>query len=81
MPLSSVKRMGKRMGGTVNDVLVAICGGALRRYLLQQGELPRESLVAGMPVSLKSGEEDNISTKVSYLMSPFFTDEKMISSA
>lgn len=76
LPLSVVKRIGRRTGGTVNDVLLAICGGALRRYLLAQGELPKESLVAGMPVSLKSGEDDEVATSVSYLMSPFFTNER-----
>lgn len=75
LPLSVVKRIGRRTGGTVNDVLLAICGGALRRYLLAQGELPRESLVAGMPVSLKSEGDDAVATSVSYLMSPFFTNE------
>lgn len=75
LPLSAVRRIGRRLGGTVNDVLLAVCGGALRRYLLQQGELPQESLVAGMPVSLKSGEDEGISTKLSYLMCPFFTEE------
>lgn len=75
LPLSVIKRIGRHMGGTVNDVLVAICGGALRRYLQSQGELPTESLVAGMPVSLKTGEGDDVATSISYLMSPFFTNE------
>ncbi|MEZ5568893.1 MAG: wax ester/triacylglycerol synthase family O-acyltransferase [Halioglobus sp.] len=75
LPLSSVKRIGRQTGGTVNDVLVAICGGALRRYLLQQGELPAESLVAGMPVSLKASENEGVGNKLSYLMCPFFTEE------
>lgn len=76
LPLASVKRIGRLMGGTVNDVLVAVCGGALRRYLKEQGALPTESLVAGMPVSLKSRGDEGIATRVSYLMSPFFTQEK-----
>jgi len=64
------------MGGTVNDVLVAICGGALRRYMQQQNALPRESLVAGMPVSLKASGDDEIANRLTYLVSPFFTDER-----
>lgn len=42
---------------TVNDVVVAICGGALRKYLLSKNELPDESLVAMAPMSLRSAEQ------------------------
>jgi WS/DGAT/MGAT family acyltransferase len=74
LPLGPVRRMAHRTGGSINDVLLAVCGGALRSYLLEQDALPRSSLVAGMPVSLKSGE-DGVGNKLSYIMSPFFTNE------
>lgn len=74
LPLAGVKQIAREAGGTINDVLVAVCGGALRRYLSAQGALPKTSLVAGMPVSLKSGQ-DEAGNKLSYIMSPFFTDE------
>lgn len=41
-------------GTTVNDVVVAICGGAMRRYLLDKDELPEESLVAMAPISVRT---------------------------
>ena len=44
-------------GTTVNDVVVAICGGALRKYLESKGELPAESLVAMAPMSVRSAEQ------------------------
>ena len=74
LPLAGVKQIARQAGGTVNDVLLAVCGGALRRYLSAQGALPKTSLVAGMPVSLKSAT-DEAGNKLSYIMSPFFTDE------
>ncbi len=74
LPLNPVKRLAHRVGGSVNDVLLAVCGGALRQYLLEHDALPRSSLVAGMPVSLKSAE-DGEGNKLSYIMSPFFTNE------
>jgi len=40
-------------GATVNDVIVSVCGGALRKYLESKGELPEESLVAMAPVSAR----------------------------
>ncbi len=74
LPLGTVRRLAKQSGGTVNDVLLAICGGALRRYLKAQNALPKSSLIVGMPVSLKSaqGEDGN---RLSYILSPFFTSE------
>jgi WS/DGAT/MGAT family acyltransferase len=74
LPLNPVKKMAHRLGGSVNDVLLAVCGGALRAYLREQDALPRSSLIAGMPVSLKSGDSA-AGNKLSYIMSPFFTNE------
>jgi len=47
---------GRIDGATVNDVMVSVCGGALRRYLESKGELPEESLVAMAPVSARPEE-------------------------
>jgi WS/DGAT/MGAT family acyltransferase len=74
LPLGQVKTIAHRMGGTVNDVLLSICGGALRQYLLAHQGLPRGSLVAGMPVSLKTSDSRE-GNKLSYIMCPFFTNE------
>lgn len=74
LPLNSVRKMAHQMGGSINDVLLSVCGAALREYLLGQDALPRSSLVAGMPVSLKS-DSDSHGNKLSYMVSPFFTNE------
>lgn len=47
-----VKAISKALGCTVNDVVLAMCGGALRTYLLEQNALPDAPLVAMVPVSL-----------------------------
>jgi len=44
-------------GTTVNDVMVTICGGALRKYLESKNELPKESLVAMAPMSVRSDDK------------------------
>jgi diacylglycerol O-acyltransferase / wax synthase len=54
-PLSDVKVIRQAVpGSTVNDVILAISGGGLRRYLQAKSELPDESLVAIMPISQSS---------------------------
>jgi diacylglycerol O-acyltransferase len=51
LPLGSLKAIRQAAGTTLNDVYLAICGGALRRYLSDLGELPHRPLVASVPVS------------------------------
>jgi diacylglycerol O-acyltransferase / wax synthase len=53
--LERFKRVKAATGGvTVNDVVLAMCAGALRAYLLEQSALPEKPLVAMVPVSLRS---------------------------
>jgi WS/DGAT/MGAT family acyltransferase len=52
-PLSRVKAVAKASGATINDVAVAMCAGALRRYLLDNNALPDKALVALLPVSMR----------------------------
>ncbi|MEQ8514590.1 MAG: wax ester/triacylglycerol synthase family O-acyltransferase, partial [Chromatocurvus sp.] len=57
---SRVRAVSKVMGTTVNDVVLAMCSGALRRYLINRDELPLHSLKAMAPVSLR--EEGDLDT-------------------
>jgi WS/DGAT/MGAT family acyltransferase len=75
LPFNQVRNLARRTGGTINDVLLTVCGGALREYLLTQDALPRRSLVAGVPVSLKSSGEDE-GNSLSFILCPFFTNEQ-----
>ncbi|MEO0338632.1 MAG: wax ester/triacylglycerol synthase family O-acyltransferase, partial [Bacteroidota bacterium] len=51
LDLERVKALKKIMECTLNDVMLAICSAALRRYLLEKGKLPKKPLVANVPVS------------------------------
>jgi len=51
--LSRVKVVAKASGATLNDMVLAMCSGALRRYLQSHSALPDESLTAMVPVSLR----------------------------
>jgi WS/DGAT/MGAT family acyltransferase len=52
LPLAGVKRLARQHEATLNDIVLALCSGALRRYLQEHGGVPRRSLIATMPVSL-----------------------------
>jgi len=62
-------------GATVNDVILSIVGGALRNYLLDKGELPEGSLVAGAPVNVRqSSDASAAGNQVSMMVIPLGTD-------
>jgi diacylglycerol O-acyltransferase / wax synthase len=52
LDLQDIKAIKNRFGVTVNDVVVALCSGVLRRFLLDRHELPEAPLVATVPVSV-----------------------------
>jgi diacylglycerol O-acyltransferase / wax synthase len=56
--VSEIKRVSKAFGVTVNDVFLTICGGALREYLAERGQLSDESLTAVVPVSMRPAETE-----------------------
>jgi WS/DGAT/MGAT family acyltransferase len=53
LSLEKIKAIKTAVGGTVNDVVLAICAGALRNYLLEKDELPEQSLVSMCPVNVR----------------------------
>ncbi|WP_214323893.1 WS/DGAT/MGAT family O-acyltransferase [Nonomuraea sediminis] len=53
LPLDEIKLVRKAFEATVNDVVMAVCAGALRRWLAAHGGVPAQPLVAGIPFSLR----------------------------
>jgi diacylglycerol O-acyltransferase len=58
-PLARIKGVKNASGATVNDVVLAMCSGALRAYLSEQEALPDTPLIAMVPVSLRSEHEQD----------------------
>jgi len=59
VPLADIKALKNAMGATVNDVVMAVCAGALRTWLDEKNELPDATLVSMIPVSIRTGDEDD----------------------
>jgi len=73
--LSRIKAIGRAARGTVNDVVLAACSGALRRYLESVDQLPDRSLIAAMPVALAHDERDAAGNAVGSVLVRLGTDE------
>ena len=52
LEMARVRKISKDSGATVNDVCLAILGGALRKYLIEQDALPENTLYASVPIGL-----------------------------
>lgn len=61
------KAAGKALGCTVNDVVLAMCGSALRRYLLEHNALPDRPLIAAVPMSTRRDSSDS-GNQVAFLL-------------
>lgn len=70
-PIDRIRQVGKASEATVNDVVLTMCSGALRSYLLAQNALPDSPLIAMVPVSLhgeESGSSDGGGNSVGVVM-------------
>ena len=75
MDLDDIKEVKGATGTTVNDVVLAVAGGALRSYLEDRDELPDSSLLATVPVSIREeSKRSDGANKVSALFTKLGTD-------
>lgn len=73
--LDTVKQLKNALGATVNDVVMAVCAGGLRDWLIHHDALPAEPLVAMVPVSVRTGTEtERWTNRVSGLAAVLPTD-------
>lgn len=67
LPLEQLKSIGKRLGGTVNDVFMAIIASALRRYLIEVDDLPEGPIVANSARSYRRPEHGSFGNRIASL--------------
>lgn len=75
-PIETFRAVARASGSTVNDVVLAVCAGALRDYLIEQRALPDAPLTAMVPVSLRpASAADNGGNAVGAILCNLATDE------
>ena len=76
LPLGDVKAVKNEHGVTVNDVIVSMSAGAVRRWLIEHRQLPDRPLVAQVPVSVRSEEQrGTYGNRIGIMSVPLFTNE------
>ena len=76
LSLDEVKQVKNTYGVTVNDVVVSICAGAVRRWLLEHEELPDSPLVAQIPVSVRTErQQGTYGNRILLMTAPLFVGE------
>jgi WS/DGAT/MGAT family acyltransferase len=72
--LAQLKRLGAEHGATINDVVLAIVGGGLRRFLSDMDELPAAPLVAFVPVNVRPKGDEGGGNAVGAMLATLATD-------
>jgi diacylglycerol O-acyltransferase / wax synthase len=76
LPLADIKELGKRVGGTVNTIVMAMCSIALHHFLKERDLLPNEALIAMVPISLRAEGDSAMNNQVSMVRVDLATDIK-----
>jgi WS/DGAT/MGAT family acyltransferase len=63
LPLDVLKQLAAVHDAKLNDIMLALCSGALRRYLAQHGGIPKKPLTAAMPISLRAAGDTEFTTQ------------------
>src|SRR5208282_5869964 len=74
LSLSDVKAVAKARNATINDVVLALCAGALRRYLIEHKSLPDLRLTAAVPASLRAPGDTRLNNQVVFSLCRLATD-------
>lgn len=66
--------LSEQFNTTLNNVVLAVCSGALRRYLLEQNALPKKPLIGFVPISLRQ-DDSNVGNQISFMLGNLATHE------
>ena len=72
--LERMKTLAAAANCTLNDLVLAMCGGALRRFLEDSGDLPEGALTAGIPVSVRPKDDEGSGNAITFIIATLGTD-------
>jgi diacylglycerol O-acyltransferase len=72
--MDRLRAVASAIDGSLNDVFLAVCSGAIRRYLLELDDLPDESITANVPVSVRAEDGPGMGNAITFLLTQLRTD-------
>ncbi|MBX3602894.1 MAG: wax ester/triacylglycerol synthase family O-acyltransferase [Rubrivivax sp.] len=72
--LARLRALAEAAHCTLNDIVLALCGGALRRFLLEREALPEAPLTAGIPVSVRPRDDEGTGNAITFIVATLGTD-------
>ena len=73
-PMTRLRAVAEAADCTLNDVVLALCGGALRRFLLERDSLPDKPLTTGIPVSVRPKDDEGTGNAITFIVATLGTD-------
>ncbi len=73
-PIDDLRALASAADCTLNDVVLALCGGALRRFLMERDQLPEKALTVGIPVSVRPKDDEGTGNAISFILATLATD-------
>lgn len=70
-----LRHISRSLGVTINDIVLAICSGALREYLLSQDALPKKPLIAMVPASVRD-DDSSMSNRITMILANLGTHKE-----
>ncbi|MGB1581265.1 MAG: WS/DGAT/MGAT family O-acyltransferase [Nevskiales bacterium] len=72
--LSHLKALAAEADCTLNDIVLALCAGSLRRYMKEVNAMPKRPLTAGIPVSIRPADDTDTGNAISFIVASMATD-------
>ena len=72
--MERLRKVAEAADCTLNDVVLALCGGALRRFLQDRNALPDKPLTAGIPVSVRPHDDEGTGNAITFIVATLGTD-------
>ena len=73
-PIDDLRAIAGAADCTLNDVVLALCAGALRRFLMERDQLPEKALTVGIPVSVRPKDDEGTGNAISFILASLATD-------
>ena len=72
---SRLSKIAKSLNVTINDIILAVCSGALREYLISQNALPKKPLIAMVPASIRD-DDSEVSNRITMILANLGTNKE-----